>query len=68
MVSNEDFSAVDVQTSQVRWNWHATFEVQHALTADGLLYLLGTQGEILALDASIDALRWNWQIEVQHHR
>lgn len=65
VVSDEDVSAVDVQTSQVCWNWQATFEVEHALTADGFLYLLGAQGEIVALDAATGEWRWNFQVKGQ---
>lgn len=63
LIGSNEIRAVDVQTHEQRWNWQATFEVQHALTADGLLYLLGTQGEILALDAATGERRWNFQVQ-----
>jgi outer membrane protein assembly factor BamB len=63
LVSMNQIEAIDGQTHQPRWTWEAAFPARHAFVADGLLYVLGTQGEIVALETSTGARRWNWQVE-----
>jgi outer membrane protein assembly factor BamB len=63
LVAKNRVESIDVKTHQPRWNWEAAFPVCHALVADGLLYVLGVQGEIIALEVSTGARRWSWLVE-----
>lgn len=61
VVMKDRVRSIDVQAHQPRWTWKAAFPVRHALVADELLYVLGAQGEIVALEAATGATRWRWQ-------
>jgi outer membrane protein assembly factor BamB len=63
VLCRDQLDAIDVQTHQLRWNWRTTFQAQHALVADGLLYVLGAHGDIVALDVQTGALRWTWRVD-----
>lgn len=63
VIRADGIEAVDVQTHHHRWQWQADFGVHHALAAEGLLYVVGTQGQLVALDLSSGETRWTWQVE-----
>lgn len=63
VIRADGIEAVDVQTHHQRWQWQAGFGVHHALESSGLLYVVGTQGQLVALDLSSGETRWTWQVE-----
>lgn len=68
LVAWDRVESLDVQTHQRRWTWKATFLVSHALVADGLLYVLGRDGEITALEAATGVTcweEWGWEWEME---
>ena len=52
-----------MQTHQQHWQWEADFGLCQALAADGLLYVLGTGGQIVALDLCTGQTRWTWHVQ-----
>ncbi|GHP00234.1 hypothetical protein KSF_102810 [Reticulibacter mediterranei] len=58
-----EVEAIDTLTQQRCWKRGELGAVSHPLIADGLLFVFGREGQMIALDVQTGALRWKQHVE-----